>query len=191
MLLDSQEKEDGTLQLLELEKIFEETWAHHWDVISNGPLFLHGYMVSSGPGSDPQITAVEEHYLMAVLRDDIDVRIAWGYDPNFGRGEEDTYFKEHAFADPKVSAELGDVFYRGALVQRHWLLSVDSGRALLPMPTRRLIEGADLMSRDPNDYELFVTQPEVNFARLLNDLRKTYDDFGSYLRRSNFVIDPY
>jgi hypothetical protein len=174
------------MQLFELEKIYAETSAHHWEVTNDGPTFLHGYML----GGD-RISGVEEHHSIAVLQRDIDVRIAWGYDPNFGRGEEDTYFKEHAFADPKVSAELGDVFYRGALVQRHWLLSVDSGRALLPMPTRRLIEGADLMSRDPNDYELFVTQPEVNFARLLNDLRKTYDDFGSYLRRSNFVIDPY
>jgi hypothetical protein len=173
------------MQLFELEKIYAETSAHHWEVTNDGPTFLHGYML----GGD-RISGVEEHHSIAVLQRDIDVRIAWGYDPEFGQKEEYTYFKEHAFADPNVSIELGDVFYRGALVQRHWLLSVDGSRALLPRPTARHKEGADLLSEDPNDYEQFVTQRQVNFARLLNDLRGTYADFDGYLRRSRFVVDP-
>jgi hypothetical protein len=177
------------VQLFELEKIFEETSSVHWEVITGGPTFLHGYRVG-GSQNEARISGVEEHYSVAVLRADIDLRIAWGYDPDFGRREEYSYFKEHTFADPAVSTELGDVFYRGALVQRHWLLSVDGSRALLPMPTARHKDGASLISEDPNDYEQFVTQRQVNFARLVNDLRESYADFEEYLRRSGFVVDP-
>jgi hypothetical protein len=45
------------------------------------------------------------------------------------------------------------------------------------------------MSTDPNDYEQFVTQRKVTFARLVNDLRDSSADFEEYLRRSGFVLD--
>lgn len=178
------------MQLYELEQIFEETSSDHWEVTSGGPMFLHGYQVTSWPGNEPQITGVEEHVSIAVLRGDIDVRIAWGYDPDFGRKEEYNYFKEHTFPDPSVYVRLADVFYRGALVQRHWLLSVDGARALLPMPTARKKNGASITSHDPNDFEWFVTQRKVNFARLVNGLEERFSDFDDYLRRSGFVVDP-
>ena len=177
------------MQLLELEKIFEETSADDWEVISGGPSFLHGFQLTSIQQHEAQISDVEEHHSIAVLRGDIDVRIAWGYDPVFGRKEEYSYFQEHIFADPAVSLELGDVFYRGALVQRHWFLSVDGDRVLLPMPTARHKEGASAMSSDPKDYEQFVTRRQINFARLVNDLRETLAEFEEYLRRSGFVVD--
>jgi hypothetical protein len=99
------------VQLFELEKIFEETSADDWEVISGGgPSFLYGYQLTSTRQHDAQISGVEEHYSIAVLQADIDVRIAWGYDPTFGRQEEYSYFNEPIFADPAVSIELGDVF---------------------------------------------------------------------------------
>jgi hypothetical protein len=74
-------------------------------------------------------------------------------------------------------------------VQRHWLLSVDGNRVLLPTPIARKKDGAANMSTDPEDYEQFVTQRKVTFARLVNDLRDSSADFEEYLRRSGFVLD--
>jgi hypothetical protein len=74
-------------------------------------------------------------------------------------------------------------------VQRHWLLSVDGNRVLLLTPIARKKHGAANMSTDPNDYEQFVTQRKVTFARLVNDLRDSSADFEEYLRRSGFVLD--
>jgi hypothetical protein len=178
------------LQLFELEKILADTAADDWQVISDGPTFLYSYMVSSGRGEGPHISAVEEHHSIAVLRTDIDIRIAWGYDPEFGEKKEYVYFKERSFADPLVRVTFGDVFYRAALVQRNHLVSVDSARALLPVPSARAKEGASVTSSDADDFEWFVTQREVNFARLVHGLANRYHDFGSYLQRSGFVVDP-
>jgi hypothetical protein len=185
------------MQLSELETILEGTSPDDWEVISGPPTFLHGYMVSPGPGKVPsgqdpepqQVTTVEEHFSIAVLRADIDVRIAWGYQPYFDEKEDAYYFEKHPFPDPLVIAVLADVFYRGALVQRHWLVSVDGAHALLPMPTPRVRDAAEITPSDPEGYEWFVTERKVNFARLIHELDK-FDKFEPYMRRSGFIVVP-
>jgi hypothetical protein len=88
----------------ELEKIIEETYSDHWEVISGGPTFLHSYRVS-GSGGDAGISAAEYHDAIAVLRGDVDVRIAWGYNPDFGEWDRQ-FFPDGTFADPTVSTML-------------------------------------------------------------------------------------
>jgi hypothetical protein len=171
----------------ELEKIIEETYSDHWEVISGGPTFLHSYRVS-GSGGDAGISAAEYHDAIAVLRGDVDVRIAWGYNPDFGEWDRQ-FFPDGTFADPTVSTMLGDVFYRGALVQRYWLISVDGHRATLPSPRSRLKAGAPPMSLNPDDYEQVAVQRAVNFARLVDDLQD-HNEFSEYLRRSGIVTIP-
>lgn len=173
------------MQLSELDQIFEKTTADHWEVVEAGPTFLHGYLVVGGADGSG-IAGVEHHDSLAVLRADIDVRIAWGYDPDFGARERE-FFDEHTFADATVGVELGDVFFRGALVQRRHLISVDGGRAVLPMPRTR--RRADADGRGRESFEQVVTQREVNFARLVDALGGS-SEFDRYLQQSGVRVTP-
>ena len=174
------------MRLDELDEIFESTGSDHWSKMGP-PTFLFSYVVS-GLDDDARITAVEYHEQIAVLRADVDVRIAWGYDPDFGERDR-VFFPEHTFPDPGIRVELGDVFYRGSLVDRYWLIAVDGGRAVLPMPHARLKAG---VSRDgglkPDDYEWYASSRDLAFARLVDDLSANRE-FDEYVRRAGLVVE--
>lgn len=176
------------MQMSQLDQILQVTNADHWELIEAGPTFLHSYLVvGGGPGSS-RIAGVEYHDSIAVLKADIDIRIAWGYDPDFGERRRQ-FFGEHTFPDSAIGVELSDVFFRGALVQRRHLISVDGGRAVLPMPrTRRKADTAPT-SRSHDDFEQVVTRQAVNCARLVDRLSGN-TEFDTYLYRSGLLVIP-
>lgn len=171
------------MRLDELEDIIANTDQEHWSVIGEGPTFLYDFELS-GAYDDQRITHVGQHSSTAVLRGDVDVRIAWGFDPDHDRDRRLNFFEEHTFADEIVYRELGDLLYRGALVQRYWLIHVDGGRATLPMPTTRRRPAAVERERR---YELTTTQAEIDFARLVDALTGG-QEFDSYLRTSGIIV---
>lgn len=177
------------MRIDQLEQTFEGSDADQWMRIDGGgPTYLHSYIVESD-AETAHISHVEYHQSIAVLRDDIDVRIAWGFDPDHGEPRRRFNFADN-FPDSTVSVELGDVFYRGALVQRYWLVSVDGGRSCLPMPSTRLRSGVDKVGPHvAEDYEYQVTRAEVAFARLVDSLDGNRE-FDSYLSQAGFRIVP-
>ncbi|AWB88530.1 hypothetical protein C2138_02275 [Salinibacterium hongtaonis] len=110
------------------------------------------------------------HSARAVLVDDLDVSIEYGMtsDP-FGSRENWTE-PWSAFPDPKIRGEYCDVFYRGALVDRIHLASVDGGRATLPLPQRK-------------DDEWVVMDWPFRVARLVDSFNNG-NEFEDYVKRS-------
>ena len=71
-----------------------------------------------------------EHLARAAYRPDLSIGLAWGITDN------DNYREDWAndFPDEHAESELADILYNGMLVAREILVSVDGGRALLPIP---------------------------------------------------------
>ncbi len=73
---------------------------------------------------------VTSHSLTAALRSNLSITIAWGITANDD-------FKEdwaNSFPDAHATSHYVDFFFNGALVYRALYLTVDGGRAKLPLP---------------------------------------------------------
>ncbi|NTY58725.1 hypothetical protein [Mycolicibacterium sphagni] len=85
-------------------------------------------------------TEVVAHSNVAVLISDVDISIAWGFDPD------ETLWSEHRQKfdlsdflpefgdDDNVSRMYVDIFHRGALVDRVLFVVADGGRHYVPIP---------------------------------------------------------
>lgn len=159
------------MKLYEIHKAIAETWDDHWNVITEGPLFNYDLGTI-----DEVATVAGYHSARAVLIDDVDIAIEYGMDVDaFGNREKWTE-SWAPFADPTIRAEYCDIYYRGALVDRAMLASVDGGRATLPMPELR--DGAWVAMERP--YQL---------ARLVDSF-SSGREFDDYFRRSGILKWP-
>jgi hypothetical protein len=159
------------MNLYALRKLIGETWSDHWNLINDGPQ----YNYNLGTINDVA-TVTGWHHARAVLTEDVDVALEFGMtDDPFGHRE--NWRADWApFADPKVSGEYCDVFYRGALVDRVHLVSVDGGRAILPLPHHR--EG-----------QWTVMDWDYTVARLVDDLTG-HREFATYFENSGIYKWP-
>ena len=130
------------MRLSEVLDVVYSSQPDDWVEVSrggNGPVYKDKFIAStSGQDSYVQLDVVS-HYGYAVYEPDVDLTIAWGIDPHaFGSMERSgsLAFEWAKFPDPEVSAFLVDIFYRGALIHRSWMLHVDGGRHVVPMPDR-------------------------------------------------------
>lgn len=106
----------------------------------SGPIYHYG--LSSEHSDDHGIqTEVRSHAVLAVLIEDVDISIAWGYDPdeslwNLHRGGQRFDFSDFlpTFPDEDVSRMYVDIFYRGQLVDRELFVVADGGRYYVPIP---------------------------------------------------------
>jgi hypothetical protein len=139
----------------------------------------------NGSGDVEHWVDIDEHDLLAVYRPDVSLRIAYGIATHDARGWEPEWAH---FANPEVNAMYADVFWNGALIDRHVVIEVDSGRALLPDPRDLRVSATE----DVFNTEVIaqtVTQSQVKFARLLHSLADR-DDFDEYFLRAGFVEVP-
>jgi hypothetical protein len=111
-----------------------------WEEVTrggNGPVFRDHFIPSHSAGDDAVDLDVLSHSGYAVYEPDADITIAWGIDPE-ATGSSDPgrslTFKWAHFPDPEIHPFLVDLFYRGALVHRMWMLHVDGGRLSMPLP---------------------------------------------------------
>lgn len=120
------------MKLYEIHTTIAGTWDDHWNVLNEGPLFNYNL----GTINDVA-TVAGFHSGRAVLLDDVDIAIEYGMsiDPFGNRGNWTESWAP--FPDPNIVGEYCDIYYRGALVDRVVLASVDGGRATLPMPEKR------------------------------------------------------
>lgn len=125
---------------------------------------------------------VESHGYLAVYRADVDLRLAWGMTKDTG-----LTFEGWDFPDRSIDRQYVDGFWRGALVARWPVLSVDGGRCYLPSPYLSAVE----TGARPQDLEIVgttVKASETALARLLQRVLGRDDrDFDSYLQRTNAV----
>lgn len=165
----------------EIRKMIIDSSADDWALIGvTGNIYLDRFEAGVSGGS--RWLDVESHTYLAVYKDEVDLRIAWGM-----KAETELTFDGWDFADRSIERQYVDGFWRGALVIRWPVLAVDGHRCYLPSPYLRVVETGAL----PQDREIVgttVTASEVALARLLQRLLGRDDrEFDSYLQRTNAV----
>ena len=123
---------------------------------------------------------VRSHSMVATLRTDIDISLAFGLECN-----ED--FQEswiNVFPDPKASSHFVDFFYRGTLVHRDVYVTVDGGRGHLPLPEVKY----NSESRKIVSYT--ITEDADKFYRLFNQLESARFEYLQYRENARFVVVP-
>ena len=142
--------------------------AGDWNVITcwgadSAPSFL-GRVQETAPDENTYETS---HSMRAAYRPDTCVGIAWGYPLSSDWAEE--WVK--VFPDQRASSAYVDFFYNGMLVAREIYISVDGGRAMLPLPT----------------HEMTITPWQRDFFQMLDGLEK-HSDFDRYLRQAQITV---
>jgi hypothetical protein len=109
----------------------------------------------------------DSYGMVAAYRSDLSISLAWGY--AVGTVVEPWL----RFADPEGRRCLVDLFYMGTLVDRRSYISVDGGRASLPMPEDR--GGVPTVARR-----------DSALVRLIDSLGNRESRYEEYFRRAGF-----
>ena len=157
------------MQLSAVRDLIIKSTTDAWHRIEDGPSYL-GWHVDDGTAR------YEFHHDVAVYRDDVNLRMAWGLSIN-PTGPEYHAPWAKVFTDSRVMPVFADVLWRGALVDRVRLLDVDGGRARLPEPrTHRDGDGKTQQQ---------VTPWETGIARLIHSF-SSGEDYDTYLSQAGF-----
>lgn len=168
-----------------------ERWNHIicWGA-GSGPVYHYGF--SSEERDDRVETEVRSHSNTAVLMDDVDISVAWGYDPDeslWDQGHRQKFDFSHflpLLADDSIRRMYVDLFYRGALVDRKLYIVVDGGRYYVPIPRTTYPNRTD--SGDLGEPEFHYTRWDLGLARIVSsfELGKSFDEL---LARLTYVLD--
>lgn len=159
------------MQLHEIWAKISESWDEWWNYIPEGPLYNYNLGTSDGIA-----TVLGWHDGRAVLNEDVDIAIEWGMSADPFESRRDFKPDWAPFPDRSVQLCYADVFYRGSLVERVSIASVDGGRAYLPTPEWR-------------DDRWVVMDRPYQLVRLINDITDTRE-FESYFERSGIYKWP-
>ncbi|WP_288983292.1 hypothetical protein [uncultured Treponema sp.] len=168
------------MNLEEYEKLIVDTSEDDWTRIScwgagSGPSYYNRFDVWSTLSGKLENMKVDSHSEYYSLKRNLLVSIACGIDSN-----ED--FKEewaNKFMDSHASSHFVDFFYSGVLVYRDIYVSVDGGRALLPLPKRIFDEERKYVK------ELIISKKRYEFFKLINGYCSDYD---SYIQDVGFKL---
>jgi hypothetical protein len=171
------------MRLYDLMRTVLNSTAEDWESIPppTGPQYV-GEVFS--PSEGQHWLEVREHFAYYVLRSDVSIALAVGM-PGF-HGKEQLTFDWAVWPDRSVTGEFVDVLYNGQVVHREQLLSVDGGRARLPIPTAAL---ADTGQTFPQIFAETVTEDQVTLARLVDALTG-HTEFDRYFNESRMVVVP-
>ncbi|TQK19110.1 hypothetical protein FBY40_1601 [Microbacterium sp. SLBN-154] len=153
------------MQLHEIWKEIIESHEGYWNYIPRGPLFNYNLGTSNGAA-----WVAGYHDARAVLLHDVDIALEFGMDSNIWQEREPAKPEWAPFADREVFFVWCDIMYRGSLVDRVELASVDGGRATLPFPEKR-------------DGEWIVMDRPYHLARVIDDIQGGRE-FEEYFERS-------
>jgi hypothetical protein len=168
----------------EIRKTITASSPDDWAVIAaDGLTFLARF---GGVSSRKQHwLETDSHVCLAVYKADIDLRLAWGL--TLGEGLE---FDGFNFADSSITRQAVDGFWRGALVTRWYVLSVDGHRGYLPDP-HPAHAGPGEGARDSGTVRWTAKASEVALARLLQaQVHEGGRDFDSYMEQAGIVVLP-
>jgi hypothetical protein len=187
------------MHFAELIDTVRESSRDDWNKITcwggMGPSYhdrLH-FWTAYGDGAPVHSVGGDSHSTVAVFREDIDLTMAWGMDRDWepdGDSPNLSFSWQKNMPDPSVSVIFGDIFYRGSLVHREFMVVVDGGRGTMPLGRTRTKAGREPMSGNPDDFEEVVTTWEVAFARLVNSFGSRAQEFDRYLDAMGYVIEP-
>lgn len=140
----------------------------------SGPSYRNRFVATTHhtPGPTPRYELnVESHSSVAALRSNLSITIAWGLTVN-------DHFREpwlSSFADQDAASSWVDCFYNGGLVFREAYVTVDGGRAHLPLPEDR-------------NGTLVVPAEYADLCRLVDSLHPRTSEFDHYLQRAQIQI---
>ena len=139
-----------------------------WHKIGGFPSYRDKFTLHSN--ADSRWVEVEPHDVVAVYKPDVSITMAWGLTVHAD-------FQEpwaNEFPDRRASSHYVDIFFNSALVFREMYVSVDGGRAYLPLPRRA---EAHVI---PADYARFVC--------LLNALSFHVSQWDRYFTQAKFTV---
>ena len=142
----------------------------------SGPSYRNNftfYETSEGPEG---VLHESSHSNVAVYIPDVSITLAFGLDA-------DEEFKGewvNKFTDSDASSSYVDVFYNNALVFRDLYVTVDGGRAILPLPTQKFDDAKKKV------IALEVPQRRHDFIRLVQSLEGSVSDFDNYFEEADF-----
>jgi hypothetical protein len=170
------------MNLFKLREIIIHSTIDDWHNVTVGPYF------TDAPDIDKD--TVEQHSELMVYRHDIDLTIQHGLRARgFGHIEKAAQLWQDAhFPDPTAYVEFVDVFWRGVLVDREHLVTVDGSRASIPLGTREHLGYKSAGPLDPEeaDFEYSATPWQAALARLVDGDH----DWADYTKRAGIVIKP-
>ena len=160
------------MTFVELADILKSTVQADWHLMAGRPTYWYNLQAceAGGNGGTQRYVDIDSHLASAVYKHDLSITMAWGM------GVNDNFIEPWAnqFSDPKATSYFVDVFYNGAIVLRQLNISVDGGRADLPMP----VSASDLR----------VASGAANIARIVTDLAIN-TNWDNYFERAGLVID--
>ena len=166
------------MNLRDLRQLLTTSDASDWSKLdSSGPLYKNGFVVSGGFDADADHDVnVTWHHSSAVYRDDVDLTIQWGLDLDPTRGRDDQWHFSWAekLMNSRVSPYWVDVFWRGVLVDRYALASIDGAHGLIPIP--------HTAGEEPDWYDV-VSKRELAVAQLIDDLYGGFHNVDGYIQR--------
>jgi hypothetical protein len=179
------------VRLGELRDIIEASEGSDWNNIpcwggGSGPSYRERVSSEGQPGN---AVVVEAHSNVCSYEPDLDITVAFGFNPHGDDGDL-TFGIEDKLGVEKgsISKILVDVFYRGALVDRSYLLYVDGGRGLLPLSSPRRAAGSPSHGPDV-EWDHVVSRRKVNFARAIHSIELRPADFDHYLEQSDYIVE--
>jgi len=140
-----------------------------------GPSYKNSMSVwTKGDGEFHNID-VESHYEVMSLKKDLLVSVAYGitHNDDFVEGW------ANAFADSHASSSFIDFFYSNQMVYRDIYVSVDGGRANLPLPSMKLDDSYNVVgleiardkyeffkniNRDISEYDRYISMAKISIV---------------------------
>lgn len=171
------------MNLKEYKEIILSTTEDDWTVnvctgYGSGPSFLNGFIVSTDGDGNFVSLDVETYPMIASLKKDLSISMAWGYPHNDDFNEP----WANQFADSRASSDFIDFYYNGVVVFRDIYVAVDGGRCYLPLPAQQF---------DPESDKVIgysITREEYNFFRIFNSMQTMVNKFDWYFDRAGFRI---
>jgi hypothetical protein len=151
-----------------------------WHDLAAGPFF------TDAPDVDED--TFHQHDNLLVYRDDVALTIQWGMRPNYQHLQlkrVSELWQEASFLDESIHIYRADVFWNGTLIDRENVVSVDGGRALLPLGTRTVPPGYEPRISGPVAWVYSCTSWQAALAFLLDsggEHRRYFEETGMTVR---------
>jgi hypothetical protein len=155
------------MTLDELRGLVGATTADDWSELKPGP--VHIYSWGDGREDGEWRLFLDGHHSRAVLKQDLDVGLAWGL--TWNEDFEGEVWAKH-FANPSASGHYADIFWRGVPVSREQYVTVDGGRYVIPLPRQ------DFEHIKGDNYALMpytISPWQYAFGRIIQNMNPGFD----------------
>ena len=141
----------------------------------------HIYSIGDGSENGAWRLFLDAHYGRAVLRNHLDVGLAWGMTWN---DEFEEPWTQH-FPDKSATGHYADILWRGSLVSRESYVTVDGGRYAIPLPRQ------DFEEIMPGEHALMpytISSWQYAFGKIIHGLSAGHP-YDEGLRRARVEIE--